>query len=214
MRHFDRTPTTALSLLAFLLATLAHAQLSYYENPALDFRIGYPSAWSTEEQMDATGAVTLLLTPTGNDGLTLVLAQPISESEAAHYLQQPRDVLMDEIWDGFVQEVPGAQITQTYDIAVAGHEARVIDYVGDGIGGTLLFFLRGPVIYTLASVGTPESFGLVQGGLEAMASSFEFLSSPVAQETPGNDRNPLDDPTGGDEEPENPLAPRNPLGGD
>lgn len=213
MRHTRRTAIVTLLLATFAFASTAHAQLSYYESSALDFRMGYPAAWGAEEQMDGTGALTLLVTPTGSDGLTLLLAQPIGEADAAHYRQQPRDVLMNEIWDGFVQEVPGAQITQSYDIEVAGAEARVIDYVGDGIGGTLLFFLRGSVLYTLASVGTPESFQLVQSGLEAMASSFEFLSAPMAPDAGGQGENPLDPPAGGEDEPENPLAPRNPLGG-
>lgn len=186
-----------------------------FESEEFAFRLMYPSGWNAMKDLAAGGELTVTFTPPSDAGLTLLLVQPLTPSDVASYANSPRQQLVDDIWGGFVTEVPGAQIVRTYEPPVTGQVATAIDYRGPGIGGTLLFFVRDDTIYTFASVGTTSGEAEVQAALEAMVASFSFTNggrvgpgaaNPIAGPQPARP------PLGGPSAP-NTLAPVDPFVG-
>lgn len=200
-----RLPIAALVL---VFAAIAFAQAPAYENPALGFRIGPPSGWAASEEAAPDGTLVLQFAPPSGQGAIGLVAAPIGAADRA-YWTGPREQLVQDVWSGFLPEVPGAQITQSYEIAVDGAQGSVIDYASENVAGTIVLVVGDVAAYTFFSVGDQATLPTAQSGLEALVGSFAFLGGGAPSGsigTPGAlPSPPVGDPVGG-------AAPVNPLG--
>lgn len=161
-------------LVVLALAATAFAQAPVYESPDLGFRIGLPSGWSPSEEAAPDGTLVLQFAPPSGQGAIGVVAAPIGAADRA-YWSGPREQLVQDVWSGFLPEVPGAQITQSYEIAVDGAPGSVIDYASENVAGTIVLVVGDVAAFTFFSAADQESFASAQGGLEALVASFAFL---------------------------------------
>jgi hypothetical protein len=168
-----RLPIAALAL---VLASLAFAQAPTYESPSLGFRIGPPSGWTPSEQTAPDGTLVLQFAPPSGQGAVGLVAAPIGAADRA-YWSGPREQLVQDVWSGFLPEVPGAQITQSYEIAVDGAQGSVIDYASENVAGTIVLVVGDVAAYTFFSVGDQATLPTAQSGLEALVGSFAFLGA-------------------------------------
>ncbi len=197
-------------LVLVLLASIAFAQTTAYENPQLGFRFSQPDGWAPSEDVAPDGTLTLQFMVPSGQGAVGVAAVPIDDAERA-YWTGPREELVRDVWAGFVPEVPDAQINQTYEVTVDGALASVIDYASPSVAGTIVVIVGSRAAFTFFSAGDQASLATVQGGLETMLGSFAFLpgGAPVAQAGGGGGSSPIagTPPVG----PTNPALPANPM---
>lgn len=209
------------SALLTSLLTAALAQGQPFEAPSHDVRFQYPQGWLVTEQVDASGLLTVQLShPTGG-GIIVVAAAVITPADRA-YWSSPGPALLEDVWGGFLPEVPGAQDLQRYEITVAQLPGHVLDYASDQLAGTIVVFVGPVAAFTLISAADRERIGDVQNALELVAGSFsppsmagaDLLTRPEATTPPDTHTNPLDPPPGGGTPGTNPLDPpggTNPL---
>lgn len=212
--HIAWNARRLVAFVALALVSSAFAQPQVYENPALGFQIAIPAGWAASEEMSPDGMLLLQFAAPSGQGAIGVVAAPITEAERA-YWSGPREDLVRDVWEGFLPEVPGAQITQTYEIVVAGAQGSVIDYASPNVAGTMVIVVSNVASFTFFSVADQESLAAAQGGLQALVGSFGFLgggapAGPIggvgAPGAPGGGAPPPANPVGG-------SAPSNPLGG-
>ena len=222
--HSLRTARHLIAAFALALATLAFAQAPVYESPDLGFRLGIPAGWTANEERSPDGMLLLQFAPPSGQGAIGLVATPIVDAERA-YWSGPRDALVRDVWEGFLPEVPGAQITQTYEIVVDGAPASVIDYASPNVSGSMVIVVGAHAGFTFFSVADQATLQAAQGGLQALVGGFAFLgggaptgpagtpgaapggAGAVAPATPAN--------PGGASTPSNPLgggAPASPGG--
>ncbi len=168
-----------IAVLALVLASIAFAQAPVYESPALGFRLGLRPGWSPSEEASPDGTLVLQFAPPSGQGVIGVVAAPIGAADRA-YWSGPREQLVQDVWSGFLPEVPGAQITQSYEIAVDGAQGSVIDYASENVAGTIVLVVGDVAAFTFFSVGDQATLQVVQDGLEALVGSFAFLGGGAA----------------------------------
>lgn len=137
------------AIVALALAAVAFAQAPAYENPALGFRLVPPAGWASSEDLSPEGMLLLQFTAPSGPGAVGLVAVPILEVDRAFWTG-PRELLVQDVWEGFLPEVPDAQITQSYE-------------VGDVAG------------FTFFSAGDREHLQTAQDGLESLVAGFSFL---------------------------------------
>lgn len=169
-----RTARLPIAILVLVFASIAFAQAPAYESPALGFRIGLPTGWAPSEEASPDGTLVLQFAPPSGQGAIGLVAAPIGAADRA-YWAGPREQLVQDVWEGFLPEVPGAQIIQSYDIVVDGAQGNVIDYASENIAGTIVLVVGEVAAYTFFSVGDQATLQVAQGGLEALVGSFGFL---------------------------------------
>ncbi len=211
-----------IAVVVLALASIAFAQAPVYENPALGFRLGIPAGWAASEETSPDGMLLLQFAAPSGQGAIGLVATPIADADRA-YWSGPRDELVRDVWEGFLPEVPGAQITQAYEIVIDGAQASVIDYASTEVAGTIVILVGDAAGFTFFSVGDQATLQVAQGGLEALVGGFAFLGAgaptgPMAGPGgPGASAPPASANPGGAPAPVNPLAgapaPVNPLGG-
>lgn len=217
-------PTLALlvPLLVLLLGAHAFAQTNPYENAAFDVRIEVPSGWTASENVDASGLLTLELYPPSGGGVVVVAVASITAADR-EYWSLPRGQLVDDVWDGFQPEVPGAQIQEIYETEVNGLVADVIVYASEQVLGNVVLIVGPLAVYTLVSASDRANLETVQNGLSSVLGSLVVPSvvrgapdlddrtptpplPPITQDAPPN---PLDPPPPAN--PLDPAPPTNPL---
>jgi hypothetical protein len=183
------------SLVAVVTAFAAAQSAANVERPEFGVRFDAPPAWVAEVVDRTADAETLTLTAPGEAGMVIVmLGRPTADDLAQLAGVGPEAVW--EAWEGFSSGMEGVRPERDGVVTVAGIPAGIIDYVGQGISGSLIAFLGDTVGVTIASIAVAGGADEVRAGLEAVVSSFAFLSAPAAAAG-----NPLAPAAG------NPLAP-------
>jgi hypothetical protein len=142
-------------LLAFLVAVLtafASAQPARtVERPEFDVRFGYPSAW-IEEPASANGdAITLSFTAPGEAGLVVVVLARLSADDRASLAGVGPEGVWDA-WEGFSAGMQGVSVEREAVRTVAGISAGVIEFVGQGITGSLISVIGDATDVTIVSI--------------------------------------------------------------
>jgi len=183
------------SLVAVVTAFAAAQPAATIERPEYDVRFDAPPAWVAEVVEQTADSETLTLTAPGEAGMVIViLGRPPADDLARLAGVGPEAVW--EAWEGFSSGMGGVSPERDGVVSVAGIQAGVIDYVGQGVSGSLIAFLGDAVGVTIASIAGAGGADEVQAGLQTVVSSFAFLSAPLA-----GVGNPLAPAAG------NPLAP-------
>ena len=184
------------SLVAVVTAFAAAQSAATVERPEYGVRFDAPPAWVAEVVERTADAETLTLTAPGEAGMVIVmLGRPTADDLAQYAGVGPEAVW--EAWEGFSSGMQGARPERDGVVTVGGIPAGIIDYVGQGISGSLIAFLADTVGVTIASMAGAGGADEVRAGLETVVSSFAFLSAPAA-----GAGNPLAPAVGSD-----PLAP-------
>lgn len=208
-----RFPWIAVLLACATISSVqAQAQMATYQSATLGFAIAYPTDWFGIEESDGAGVVLTYQAP-GDGGLALVLAQPVSAEDEAHFHQTPRTTLGAELWEGFSGQVPGSQMVNTFDLPIAGTQAIAIDFVGPGMLGSIYFFVENAILYTLGYIAEDAAAQAVQEVFGAMASSFTLMPAGDGHGpdgVPGGDPFAPTAPGGAAGPGQNPLAPAAP----
>jgi hypothetical protein len=173
------------------------------ERPSFGVRFDVPADWQAEVTDTQENAETLTFSAPGGAGVVVVVLGRLSADDVAELAGAGPEVVWDA-WEGFASEMQGVRAEREGVRTVAGIEAGVIDYVGEGVTGSLIGAVdagRGVTIVSLAVDGFGDE---VRRGLETILGSFAFLSAGVPG-APGAG-NPLASPA---QEPaaRNPLAP-------
>lgn len=199
--------TALLPALLCLLLAQAKAQTDtyMYQSPDYVFSFAYPSGWQAAENMDPGGGLMVTFEAPGDVGGILFLAQAIGPTELANVQQTPRGTLNAQMWDGFSGEVPGAQMLGSREITVAGLQAAAIDYGGAEASGTIVYFLQGSALYTLAYASTQAGLPMVRPAFETLLAT---LNVGGASSTPAA---PALNPFPATPAAANPLAPQPPV---
>jgi hypothetical protein len=206
-----------IAIVALALAAVALAQAPAYERPELGFRLVPPAGWEASEDVSPDGMLLLQYTVPSGQGAVGLVAAPILEVDRAFWTG-PRDALVQDVWAGFLPEVPGAQITQSYEVVVDGAPASVIDYASPNVAGSIVIVVGDIAGFTFFSVGDRETLQTAQEGLEALVAGFSFLRAGGPASGMGGLGVTPPPNAAGTTDPRNPLdgmpaGPRNPLGG-
>ncbi len=196
-----RLTATGLALLGLLLA-FAHAQadMYHYQSPDYTFSFAYPSNWQGGEDMDGGGGLMITFEAPGEDGGILLLGQPLAPEDIAYMQQASPAALNAEVWEGFASEVPGAQMLGTRNLIVAGMQATAIDYGSTELSGSIVYFVDGSTLYTMAYASTPAGLPTVRPAFDAMVATFSLgLGGPTVPTVPPLAQPPVSPPPpGGD----------------
>lgn len=212
--HLPWNARRTIAIVALALAAIAFAQAPAYENPALGFRLVPPAGWGASEDVSPDGMLLLQFAAPSGQGAVGLVAVPILEVDRAFWAG-PREALVRDVWEGFLPELPDAQITQSYEIVVDGAPASVIDYASPNAAGTIVIVVGDVAGFTFFSVGDRDTLQTAQAGLEALVAGFSFLRAGgprgglggIGAALPANPANPVN-PIGG-----GPAGSGNPLGG-
>ncbi len=167
------------SLVAVLTAFAGAQPVTTIERPEFDVRFGYPSAWVAEPAPANGDAVALNFTPPGDAGLVVVvLARLSAEDRVALAGVGPEGVW--DAWDGFSAGMQGVRAERDGVRTVAGIQAGVIEFVGEGITGSLIGVFGDVTSVTIVSIAVDGRDAVVREGLETILASFSFLSSAGA----------------------------------
>lgn len=221
-----RLAALTIGLALILTVSLASAQGSVYENTQFGFRMTLPGAWDVLEEVIADGTVSATATAPSGDELYVIALQPLDASEQARYAAASLEEIMFEVWEGFQPEVPGAQSQGYGEGTIAGTRAAVLDYLGQGLAGSLAV-IDGQatlivIAYVVAEARRAEAEPLFYAALETveLAGAGAGVAPPPPEteptatdpERPADGAvNPLSPPPAADEPgaaPVNPLAPQ------
>lgn len=183
------------SLVAVVTAFATAQPAATIERPEYDVRFDAPPTWVAEVVERTAESETLTLTAPGDAGMVIVILGRPPADELARFAGMGPDAVW-EAWEGFSSGMGGVSPERDGVVSVAGIQAGVIDYVGQGVSGSLIAFLGDAVGVTIASIADAGRADEVRAGLQTVVSSFAFLSAPVA-----GAGNPLAPAAG------NPLAP-------
>lgn len=172
--HVPWNARRTIAIVALALAAIAFAQAPAYENPALGFRLVPPAGWGASEDLSPEGMLLLQFAAPSGQGAVGLVAVPILEVDRAFWTG-PREALVQDVWEGFLPEVPDAQITQSYEAVVDGAPASVIDYASPNVAGTIVIVVGEVAGFTLFSVGDRDTIQTAQDGLEALVAGFSFI---------------------------------------
>ena len=186
---------------------LAVAQpITTVERPAFDVRFDAPTAWLAEVTASDAANETLTLTAPGEAGLVVVVLGRIAEADRAELAGVGPEAVWDA-WEGFSAGLQGVRAEREGVRTVAGIAAGVIDYVGEGITGTLVGAVGDDVGITVVSIAFDGRAAEIREGLETVLTSFAFLSAAGTGAGAGNPlapparaaaaRNPLSPPPAG-----------------
>lgn len=199
-----RKLASACTLLIAVCAAFAVAQpVTTIERPAFDARFDVPTAW-VAEVVDATADDEMMtFTAPGDAGLVVVVLGRLSAEDRAELAGVGPEGVR-EAWEGFSADSPDLRAVGESVRTVAGVEAGVIDYVGDGRSGSVVGAFDGTIGLTVVSIAFDGGAAEVGAGLETILASFAFVSAqgPAA----GGAGNPLAPPAGASAA-RNPLAP-------
>lgn len=201
------------SLVAVLTAFALAQPATTVERPEFDVRFDAPPAWVAEVVDRTADAETLTVTAPGEAGVVVVVLARLTADDYAELAGVGPEAVWDA-WEGFSSGMDGISPERDGVLTVAGIQAGIIDYVGQGISGSLIGFLGDAVGVTVASIAFEGGAEEIRAGLETIVSSFAFLSaagsgagnplapaavgpapvSPLAAGTPAA-RNPLAPPS-------------------
>jgi hypothetical protein len=179
------------------------------ERPAFGARFDVPADW-VGELVDADDANEMLSFTAPNEaGLVVVVLGRLSAEEAAELLGVGPEGVWDA-WEGFSSGMPDLRAEREGVRMVAGLQAGVIDYVGDGTSGSVVAVVDGAIGLTVVSIAYEGGAAVIGAGLETILTSFAFASTGAPAPVGGG--NPLAPPArsaaGGAG---NPLAPAAPV---
>ncbi len=200
-----RTLQKVVAFLAAIVTTAALAQPLTVEHPDFDVRMSYPPTWIADTIPAEDGSLTLTFTAPGDAGLVVVVLAQIDADLRAELRALGTDAVLDA-WEGFAEDVPNARLERVSERAVAGVPSGVVDYVGQGMAGSVITVIGEFAAYTVVSMGADGFIPEVQAGLETILASLTILSNAGAGAAGGQAAaapagNPLAPPAG------NPLAP-------
>lgn len=194
----------AAAALLLMSLTWALAQVDTYRNDAFGFSMVAPSAWTAAEEAFGAQSLSLEFSTSDGAGAVLVLVEALGPEDLAYFQQSSAEELNAEIWGGFVDMLPGAQMTGSYPLTVGGAAATAIDYVGPGISGSIVYFGQGDRVYIMAAAGSEANAQEVSVAFGTMLTSFAFTSGGAPTTPAGGGGSPFDPPAQGGQ---NPLAP-------
>jgi hypothetical protein len=179
------------------------------ERPAFGARFDVPADW-VGELVDADDANEMLSFTAPNEaGLVVVVLGRLSAEEAAELVGVGPEGVWDA-WEGFSSGMPDLRAEREGVRTVAGLQAGVIDYVGDGTSGSVVAVVDGAIGLTVVSIAYEGGAAVIGAGLETILTSFAFASTGAPAPVGGG--NPLAPPArsaaGGAG---NPLAPAAPV---
>jgi hypothetical protein len=179
------------------------------ERPAFGARFDVPADW-VGELVDADDANEMLsFTAPSEAGLVVVVLGRLSAEEAAELVGVGPEGVWDA-WEGFSSGMPDLRAEREGVRTVAGLQAGVIDYVGDGTSGSVVAVVDGAIGLTVVSIAYEGGAAVIGAGLETILTSFGFASTGAPAPVGGG--NPLAPPArsaaGGAG---NPLAPAAPV---
>ncbi len=186
---------------AVWMAFAAAQPVTTVERPAFDVRFDVPATWLAEVTAAEPNEETLTLTAPGGAGVVVVVLGRLSADDRAELAGAGPEVVWDA-WEGFASEMQGVRAEREGVRTVAGLAAGVIDYVGEGITGSMIAAVDDATGFTIVSLAVDGLAAEVRQGLETLLESFAFLSAGgSAVAGAGNPLAPATPPAG------NPLAP-------
>ena len=184
---------------AQVVAGTAAAQGTPYVHETANVALVVPADWAVTEARDPSGSVVLQFDAPREAGLVVVAVTPITAADRA-YWSGPTDDLLTDVWNGFLPELPGAQVVRRYDVEAAGRSLRALDYSAPTVSGSILLLVAATDAFTIASVAVPDGEATVAAGLGTIVQSVGPARAPQADASgapsgSGAGGNPLD--TGG-----------------
>ena len=184
---------------AQVVAGTAAAQGTPYVHETANVALVVPADWAVTEARDPSGSVVLQFDAPREAGLVVVAVTPITAADRA-YWSGPTDDLLTDVWNGFLPELPGAQVVRRYDVEAAGRSLRALDYSAPTVSGSILLLVAATDAFTIASVAVPDGEATVAAGLGTIVQSVgparaPQADAPGAPSGSGAGGNPLD--TGG-----------------
>ncbi len=180
------------TFLAAVSAGLAFAQpVTTVERSAFDVRFDAPADWVAEVEADGATEETLTFTAPGDAGVVAVVLGRLSADDLAELAGVGPEAVW-EAWEGFSSAMDGGRVEREGVRTVGGIEVGVLDYVADGISGSLVAALEGGIGLTIVSVAFEGGAQVIREGLETILASFTFLSAAGSSSGAGN---PLAPPT-------------------
>jgi hypothetical protein len=175
-----RPPVQLLVSLVAVLTAFALAQpATTVERPEFDVRFDAPPAWVAEVVDQTANAETVTITAPGEAGVVVVVLARLTADDLAELAGVGPDTVWDA-WEGFASGMGGISPQRDGVVTVAGIQAGIIDYVGQGISGSLIGFLGDAVGVTIASIAVEGRADEIRAGLETIVSSFAFRSTAGA----------------------------------
>lgn len=171
------------------------------ERPAFDVRFDAPAGWVAEVDSEGATEETLTFSAPGDAGVVAVVLGRLSADDLAELAGVGPEAVWDA-WEGFSSGMGGGRVEREGVRTVAGIDVGVLDYVGEGISGSLIAAIDRGIGITIVSVAFEGGASVVREGLETILSSFAFLSSAAS-----GAGNPLAPPTRSSAA-GNPLAPQ------
>lgn len=184
---------------AQVVAGTAAAQGTPYVHETANVALVVPADWAVTEARDPSGSVVLQFDAPREAGLVVVAVTPITAADRA-YWSGPTDDLLTDVWNGFLPELPGAQVVRRYDVEAAGRSLRALDYSAPTVSGSIMLLVAATDAFTIASVAVPDGEATVAAGLGTIVQSVgparaPQADAPGAPSGSGAGGNPLD--TGG-----------------
>lgn len=184
---------------AQVVAGTAAAQGTPYVHDTANVAVVVPADWAVTDARDPSGSVVLQFDAPREAGLVVVAVTPITAADRA-YWSGPTDDLLTDVWNGFLPELPGAQVVRRYDVEAAGRSLRALDYSAPTVSGSILLLVAATDAFTIASVAVPDGEATVAAGLGTIVQSVGPARAPQADASgapsgSGAGGNPLD--TGG-----------------
>lgn len=199
-----RSIRTAGTLLIAGLTAIATAQsVTTVERPAYEVRFDIPSSWVGEVTEAQENAETLTFTAPGEAGVVVVVLGRLSAADLADIDGVGPEVVWDA-WEGFSSGMQGVRAEREGVRTVAGIEAGVLDYVGEGISGSVIGAIDAGTGFTIVSLAADGFADVIGGGLEIILQSFAIASAGAPEATAAG--NPLAPPTRSSAD-GNPLSP-------
>ena len=199
------------SFLIALSMTFALAQqpTSSIERAAFGVRFDVPATWVGEAEAGQAGEETLSFAAPNEAGVVVVFLGQLSAADREAYAGAGPEAVWDA-WEGFASSMEGVRVERESTRTVAGVTAGVLDYVGDGISGSVIGAISEGLGITIVSLGVDGLADEVVAGLETILAS--FATSAAGGAPAGAAGNPLA-PAAGAPAAGNPLtpAPSNPM---
>lgn len=172
-------------LAAFGVAFAVAQPVTTVERPAFDVRFEVPAAWVAEAETDGATEETLTFTAPDDAGVVAVVLGRLSADDLAELAGVGPEAVW-EAWAGFSSGMDGGRVEREGVRTVAGIEVGVLDYVAEGISGSLIAALDHGIGITIVSVAFEGGDAAVREGLETILSSFVFLSAAGSASGAGN----------------------------
>ncbi len=181
-------------LLTAVCTTFALAQqpITTIERPAFGVRFDVPAAWVGEAAIGEGGEETMTFEAPDDAGAVVVVLGRLSAADREQFAGVGPEAVWDA-WEGFSSGMQGVRVEREGARTVAGVTAGVLDYVGDGISGSLIGAISDGLGITIVSIGVDGRADEVRAGLETILVSFATRSAGEA--AAGGAGNPLAPPT-------------------